>query len=116
MTIVFRPPSSQHTTEFTQNNALERVWLQSRQKWNTKSFSANVVESVIYLQVIGIRVLYESIGIDSPDCVERTKEKYFGLGCKRYYTSSQENNVAIKHLYRTDTHITHIYTYDIVYL
>jgi len=82
MTIDFRPSSSQHTTEFTQNNASERVLSQSRQKWNAKSFSVNVVESVIYLQVIGIRVLYQSIGIDSLDCVERTKEKYFGLGCK----------------------------------
>jgi len=80
MTIVFRPSSSQHTTEFAQNNALERVSLQSRQKWNTKSFSVNVVESVIYLQVIGIRV--DRYRYNSPDCVERTKEKYFGLGCK----------------------------------
>ncbi|KAL4143288.1 hypothetical protein QTP88_005639 [Uroleucon formosanum] len=52
MAIIFRPISSQHTTEFTQNNASERVSSQSRQKWNAKSFSVNVVESVIYLQVI----------------------------------------------------------------
>jgi len=76
VTIVFRPcSSSQHTTEFAQNNALERVLLQSRQKWNTKSFSANVVESVIYLQVIGIRVLYESIGIEIAQIVSKGQKK-----------------------------------------